>query len=390
MFIPVAYAQTRGGSASSEAVRSGLADKIAQMFDYVILQIPSWIAAFIVLVLSVIVAKLARAAVESRISGQIDEEHQEVLVVSGRITYVSVLIVGITVSLKIAGLDLTTILAAVAFGVGFALRAFIANFFAGIYILAARQFAIGDFIQVGAVIGRVVEIQSRATILKTYDGYKVIVPNLDIFTKKVTSLTTNAMRRIKVPLYISYDTDIAYAMKIALRTIKKHPKVQKKPKPTIVVNDYGDSTIDLAARFWVGSRDGWFKIRSDILHMLWDAFMKAGIIVPYNIMHLETDQDTAAEYKEFAETSKKEMERMKAARMKRKAQQIGVAANGVAPNLNGLNGNGAVPNGVAGTLGIATNVGPTLQPSSPQLVAESIPIEPPGIYSELEENDTNG
>ncbi|MBI2453725.1 mechanosensitive ion channel [Candidatus Peregrinibacteria bacterium] len=311
MFIEVAEAAARGiGVAASDEKSAGLAQKLAELFTTLLSSIPGWIAAFIVFILSIGIARMAKTAVENRIGSQIDEEHQEVLVVSGRMTYVMVLSIGVTVALKIAGIDLTTILAAVAFGLGFSLRIFITNFFAGVYILISRQFTIGDYIQIGKTIGKVQEIQSRATILKTYDGYKVIVPNAELYSKSVTSLTTNPMRRIKIPLYISYDTDIGYALKIALRIMRQHPRVLKKPKPTVVVKGYGDSYIELIARFWVGSKDGWYIIRSEVTHMLQEGLNAAGIYIPYKIVHLETNQDTAEEERSYQELQRKEKEKL--------------------------------------------------------------------------------
>ena len=396
MFLEIANAATASSGANQVPT---FAENIASLLNSLITQIPSWIAGFIVLVLAFIAARIAKAAVESRISDQVDEEHQEILVLSGRITNVSVITIGATVALKIAGIDLTTILAAVAFGVGFALRAFIANFFAGVYLLVSKQFAIGDFVQIGGTIGKVEEIQSRATILKTYDGYKVIVPNSDIFTKQVISLTTNPLRRIKIPLYIGYDEDISYAMQIALRTIKKHPKVQKHPKPTIIVNDYGDSTIDLIARFWVGSKDGWFTIRSEVAKMLWEAFMKAGIVVPYNIYHIENEQDTAEWVKEFGEIEKTEKQKMIEARAKKRAMRM--AAMGQAGGAAQLGT--VVPQPQSAQMPQASQTAttpeasvqvqgqaPQVAPTTPPTAADAIPLNPPGVSMDLEDLDHNG
>jgi small-conductance mechanosensitive channel len=185
------------------------------------------------------------------------------------------------------------------------------NFLAGVFILVSRQFTIGDFIKVNSTVGKVVEIQTRATILKAVDGTKVIVPNAELFTSQVVNMTGNPVRRVVVPLYVSYDTDISYAVKIALTAIKKHPKIQKKPAPSVVVSNYGDSSIDLAARFWVGSRDGWYKVKCDIMHQMLEEFQAAGIVVPYNISHIETEQDTAQYVKDARETAKKRMEEMR-------------------------------------------------------------------------------
>ena len=300
LFVTPAYAAARITEESPDA-SSGAVNKIADMIGFVLGHIPLWIAAFVVFVLAVGVAKIVKRTVENRIGEKIDEAHQEVLILSGRISYVTTLTIGVTVALKIAGIDLTTILAAVAFGIGFALRDLIMNFIAGIYILMSRQFALGDFIKVNGVIGKVEEIQARATILKAVDGTKVIVPNADIFSNTVISLTSNPMRRVSVPLYVAYGTDLDYAMMIALRVMREHPKLLKKPKPSVAIKDYGDSSVDLSARFWVTRGAGWFKIRSEMINLFDKAFTEAGIRVPYNILHLETSADTVPEEKEEKE-----------------------------------------------------------------------------------------
>lgn len=373
MFLEIANAATAGLVGAGNEVQSGLANKVAGFFDYIIGRVPSWIAGVIIFILSIVVAKLAKSAVESRIESQIDEEHQEVLVLAGRVTYFGTLVVGITVALKVAGIDLTTILAAVAFGIGFALQDLIMNFLSGVMILVSRQFTIGDFIKVGNTLGKVVEIQTRATILKAIDGTKVIVPNSEIFTSQVVSYTTNPMRRIAIPLYVSYDTDLGYAMKTALSVLKKHPKIFKKPAPSVLVTNYGDSSIDLSARFWVGSRDGWIKIKSEILHQMMEAFDEAGIVVPFNIMHVETNADTVEYVKHAAEIAQKKMEEMKLS----KAIEADAKTAEVTPQTAPIaNGNGAT------------------SPAAPQQIpaltttTATVPVEPPGAYADQEEIDS--
>lgn len=296
---------------AKDEASNGLADKIASFFDYIISQVPGWIAGLILFVLAFAVAKIAKVAVESRISDKVDEEHQEVLVLAGRVSYFGTLVVGITIALKVAGIDLTTILAAVAFGIGFALQDLIMNFLSGVLLLLNRQFTIGDFIKVGSTLGKVVEIQTRATILKAIDGTKVIVPNATIFRSQVISYTTNPTRRVSFPIYISYDTDIKFALRTALHVLKSHPKILKKPSPSIIVKNYGDSSIDLEARFWVGSRDGWLNIKSECMHQVLETYADSGIDAPYSIMHVETDADTRTTREEMAKIRKQKMEEIK-------------------------------------------------------------------------------
>lgn len=385
MFLDIAKAATTMSGAADSA-KNGLSDKVANFFEYLLGQIPGWIAGFIVFVLAIFIAKMAKNAVEARLETQVDEEHQEVMVLAGRVTYFGTLIVGITIALKIAGIDLTTILAAGAFGIGFALQDLIMNFLSGVLILVSRQFTIGDFIKVGNTVGKVMEIQTRATILKAVDGTKVIVPNSEIFTSQVISYTTNTLRRIVVPLYISYDTDIGYATKVALGVLKKNQKIMKKPAPSVVLTGYGDSTIDLVARFWVGSRDGWFKIKSDIMHKMWDAFNEAGIVVPYNITHVETSADTAEYEKTSKETAKKRMEEMKLSKaIEEDAHAKAAAQAAAAPGAAGAPTQTADPssqNNPAVDTGIA--------PLTPAVVAAEVPVTPEGEFIDQTEIDGQG
>lgn len=276
-------------------LKEGLTDKIAGYLVDLLAQIPAWIAGAIVFLMSIAVAKIAKAAVEARISRQIDEEHQEVLILSGRVTYFLTLALGVTVALKIAGIDLTAILAAVAFGIGFALRDLIMNFIAGVMILMSRQFAIGDIIRVNDKVGRVVEIQSRATILRAFDGTKVIVPNSEIFTNVVTSLTTNPTRRIEVPLDVAYGTNLKYAIKVILDSVKKHQQILKKPQPNVIIKCWDSSNISLTLWFWVNSRDRWLKIRNDVMQAITKAYESRGIQLSFEVRHIETMQDIKEE-----------------------------------------------------------------------------------------------
>ncbi|MBI2634320.1 mechanosensitive ion channel family protein [Candidatus Peregrinibacteria bacterium] len=282
-----AYAAT-----AAENIASGTANKLAGLLELIIARIPLWIAAFIVILLSVLVAKLARNSVENKLAERgIEQEHKEMQILGGRLAYSGVLIIGITIGLKIGGIDLTTIIAAGAFGIGFALKDLIMNFLAGIMILVGRHFTIGDFIQVGSTIGKVTEIQSRVTILQATDGTRVVVPNAELFKKQVVSFTTNPFRRVEVMVGFDYRTNIENALKVCMKVLKGTKGVLIEPKPSVLVTDFGDSSIDVKLRAWVDSRSGWMKVKSDLIRNLNDAFNEYGIDMPWPVMTVAYDKD---------------------------------------------------------------------------------------------------
>lgn len=312
LIIPLANAASITDKSSETATASG--DAVSSFLAYIWNRLDNWIAAIIVVVFSVYFAKMIRKIVLNKVTEKMGDEHEDVLVLVGRATFAGVLAVGVTIGLKVGGIDLTALIAAVGFGIGFALQDIIMNFIAGVLILASRQFTIGDFIEVDGTLGKVKEIQARATILQAVDGTKIIVPNADLFTNKVTSFTTNPYRRIEIVYGIDYRSDIGKAMNIMLAVVKSDVKVLKKPAPSVVLGEFGDSSINFKIRFWVESRSKWVQLKSDMHRALKDALEKAGIDMPFNTMNLVLDKDI---HKNVVSTHPMSAEDMKQFQMER-------------------------------------------------------------------------
>ena len=291
------YGQAAVTNAAGQ-VAGETAGELTKLIAVVLTKIPLWIAAVIVIVMGVLFAKMARKIIENKLAEKgIDEEHQEVQILGGRLAYSLVMVMGVTVGLKIAGIDLTTIIAAVAFGIGFALKDLIMNFLAGIMILVSRHFTIGDFIKVGSTIGKVVEIQARVTVLQAIDGTKVIVPNADLFKKQVTSFTSNPMRRIELKVGVDYRNNLENAMKIALKTTKDTKGIQLEPKPAVLVDTFADSGVVIKIRAWVDSKGGWVKIKSRLIQGIKQDFDAHGVRIPWPIRTVVNDSDLKLEEK---------------------------------------------------------------------------------------------
>lgn len=283
---------TYAASANPNEIAGETANQLANLIQLVIGKIPLWIAAFVVISLSFLAAKIVRTIVINKMAEKgIEEEHEEIQILGGRMAYAGILILGITIGLKIAGIDLTTILAAVAFGIGFALKDLIMNFLAGVMILLSRHVGIGDFISVGGTLGKVEEIQSRVTVLKAIDGTKVIVPNSELFKKQVTSYTSNPFRRIDLIVGVDYRTNLENALRVSMKTLKTTKGVLKEPAPAVLVNDFGESAISIKIKAWVDSKGGWLKVKSDLILNLKSNFDKYGINIAWPIRTIIYDKD---------------------------------------------------------------------------------------------------
>ncbi len=103
-------------------------------------------------------------------------------------TRIMILIFAIAALTKVVGYDSTWIVSISAVGaaaVGFASQKTIGNFIAGIFLLAARPFKVGDYVKVGTVEGIVEEINLNYTIILTAANNTVSISNLQLLDRDV-------------------------------------------------------------------------------------------------------------------------------------------------------------------------------------------------------------
>jgi small-conductance mechanosensitive channel len=81
------------------------------------------------------------------------------------------------------------VLGGLAVGISFGLREIVSNFVSGIWLLIERSVRPGDIIEVDGTTGTVVELTMRATMVLTFDGMLLIVPNQKLFTSTVKTFT---------------------------------------------------------------------------------------------------------------------------------------------------------------------------------------------------------
>ena len=121
---------------------------------------------------------------------QRQRNHQGIALLMARLVQTSILVLGFLIALSVvapsfkAG-DLVKLLGVGTVAIGFAFQNILQNFLAGILLLLQEPFQLGDFISVTGIEGTVYDIQSRATIVSTKDGRRVVIPKAVLFTSPV-------------------------------------------------------------------------------------------------------------------------------------------------------------------------------------------------------------
>ena len=204
----------------------------------------------------------------------------------GSIIRYIVIAIGLVIILQTAGIDvssLTILAGALGIGVGFGLQNITNNLVSGIIILLERPIKVGDRIEVGKVIGDVLKISLRATTVRTNDNIAIIVPNSDFVSSTVTNWSyTDRDVRFNIPVGVSYNSDPEVVRRILVEVADDHPGVLKEPKPDVIFEEFGESSLNFLLRVWTReyiTRP--FILRSELNFAIKKKFKEHGIEIPF-------------------------------------------------------------------------------------------------------------
>jgi small-conductance mechanosensitive channel len=217
-----------------------------------------------------------------------------------RLAYYAILVLGFLFAFGAAGLDLsklTIIVGALGVGIGFGLQNIVNNFISGLILLFERPVQVGDTVELDTLMGSVKDIGIRASVIRTFSGADVIVPNGDLIAGRVVNWTlTDQRRRVEIPVGVAYGSEPQRVIDILTRVAGQHPDAVSPPEPTTHFIGFGESSLDFMIWVWTGRFDRWWLMRTEVLTTAYEALAEAGIEIPFpqRDLHLKTVQQAAA------------------------------------------------------------------------------------------------
>lgn len=186
----------------------------------------------------------------------------------------------------LAGLGVSSV------AIGFAFKDILQNWLAGMLILIRQPFQVGDQIEIGDFTGTVEAIETRSTLIKTYDAQRAVVPNSEIYTNAVLVKTAYPKRRSEYDIGIGYGDDLREACQVILETIQGVDGVEQDPKPEALPWDLAASWVTIRARWWTDTAGtNLVAVRAEVLASVKLALDEAGIDMPFEtVVELHHDQ----------------------------------------------------------------------------------------------------
>jgi len=266
--------------------------KLEGWLDAFISMIPNMAVTLLLLIIFLVLANLGSKLFTKLFSKASD--NKALAPIFSTLIYGVILSIGLFIMLGVLGLDkaLTSLLAGIGvigLALGFAFQDIAANFISGVILAFRRPFKIGDIIEIKDIMGKVTRINLRVTVIETFQGQEVYIPNSDVLQGAIYNFSVLQKRRIDLAVGVSYADDLEKVEDVVLRTIKKLEGVIDKDQIVFDYSEFDSSSINFNIRFWIeypGQPD-YLTMRSKAIKAIKSAFDEQDITIPFPIRTLD-------------------------------------------------------------------------------------------------------
>jgi len=183
----------------------------------------------------------------------------------------------------------------VGLAIGFAVRDTVENFIASIMLSIRQPFRPNDTVEIEGDTGKVIRLTSRATILLSFDGNHIRIPNSTVFKSRIVNFSRNAERRFTFHLSVAPEADLALAQALAMKTLEELPFVLAVPQASVWIESVDDSSVSMGLAGWIDQNDTSIVLaRSEAIRLVQAAYDAAGIGAQAPAYRLLVEGGTAA------------------------------------------------------------------------------------------------
>ncbi len=167
-------------------------------------------------------------------------------------------------------------------GIGFGLKDIVNNFVSGLIIMFGGSIKKGDIIQQGKNLGEVESVSIRNTIIRTLDNTMVIIPNSSFLRGEIVNLSYHdTTMRLTIPVAVAPGAKIKKVRKLLLEAARENEAVLKKPKPEVIIRQFGRFGVEFDLYVWIDDFMKKFKAESDLLSEIDARFQENKIMMAF-------------------------------------------------------------------------------------------------------------
>lgn len=221
-----------------------------------------------------------------------------------RVTQYIIVSIGVLISFQFVGIDLSSlavIFGLLSVGIGFGLQNITSNFISGLIVLFERPISVGDRVSVGGVEGDIIEINIRATKIRTLNNISIIVPNSEFVSSNVINYSHgDPTYRLDLSVGVSYNSDLDVVLKALQEVIDEHDEILSYPESQIHLTEFGDSSWNMQIRVWIPDVKRYPITRNELNQAIVHKFREHKIEIPFpqRDLHMRSSVPLPVENKE--------------------------------------------------------------------------------------------
>ncbi|HEX4335067.1 MAG TPA: mechanosensitive ion channel domain-containing protein [Polyangiaceae bacterium] len=253
------------------------------------LSVATLITAIAIVIAAYLVSRLVQSAIVRTLGPKNDSVH-----VATRISHYLIVVVGFSIALQTAGIDLRGLFAAgalFAVGIGFAMQNVAQNFVSGVILLVEHSIRPDDVLEIEGKQVRVIEMGIRSTRVRSRDDEVLIVPNSTLVQSTVRSYTLlDSLCRVRVNVGVAYSSDMR-VVRSTLEAAAASVTVRSQSRaPLVLLESFGESSVNWEVSIWI--EDPWMlrPTGSVVREAIWNALQEKNIGIPYRQIDLHLDE----------------------------------------------------------------------------------------------------
>lgn len=266
--------------------------KLENWLESIIGMLPNAISSVLVVILFYFLAKYGRRILFRSIERFSDKPTLNRFF--SNVFYGLILLLGTFIALEILSLEktVTSLLAGagiVGLALGFAFQDIAANFISGVFMAFQSPFQVGDIVETGNYSGVVENIDLRLSVIRTFQGQLVHIPNKEIFQNPMINFSELGKRRIDLEVGISYGDSLERVEEITIKAIESLDFVRKQEKVELFYQAFGDSSINFIIVCWINfvKELDYLRAQSAMIKAIKKAYDENDITIPFPIRTLD-------------------------------------------------------------------------------------------------------
>lgn len=198
---------------------------------------------------------------------------------------IAIISIGIIIAFIAVGIPfdrITIILSAISVGIAFGLQTLVNNLVSGLIIAFEKPVSVGDVVEVAGKTGTMKSIGFRSSMITTWDGSDVVIPNGDLLNQHLVNWTLgNSKARFEITVGVAYGTNLEVVHQLVMDLLHSHNEVLKYPPPFVVFKEFASSSIDMSIKFWVAEYSTGITVKSDLIIAIDKLFKEKNIVIPF-------------------------------------------------------------------------------------------------------------